>query len=106
MSNDTQRTWTRKDSEDAARLLQELAQRGKKAVEAVSSTQIFEPGVSLPEKGRGSAGGVANPRPAIVAILGWSRGNGIANNDNRRDRNVRGDNAPVAGRCCFQRFGE
>jgi hypothetical protein len=37
---------------------------------------------------------------ALRAIGCWTA------HDNRRDRNAEGWNAPVAGRCCFQRFGE
>ena len=101
MGNDTERGWTIKDAEDAARLLQGMAQRGKKAVEAVSSTQIQEPGVSLPVIADGSErlGVAANSNYRPHSVAGGRNGEG-------RDRNAEGWNAPVAGRCCFQRFGE
>jgi hypothetical protein len=111
MGNTDKRGWHKQDAEDAARLLAKLVQRGKKAVEAVSSTQIQIDRTcpsSLVENGPESIGGFLPSGPINAMPRGDERHGGtvIAANENSRDRNAEGDNVQVAGRCCFQRFGE
>ena len=97
--------------EAASRLLRRLSENAKRPG-AESAPEIHDSGTGPSSTGE-RAGNAANgdvtrhSRPAIVTSLGGS-GDGIhlAANCNRRDRNAEGDNVPVAGRCCFQRFGE
>jgi hypothetical protein len=88
MGNGTRKGWTKQDAEDAARLLQGMAQRGKKAVEAVSSTQIHIDG-DVPsgpvENAAGRLEGLQRPAAVIANAGGGSVGGSVlkAGNDNQ-----------------------
>ncbi len=72
-----ERTWTKTDGEDAARLLAEMVQRARKT-SGESPDKLQNPGESLPGERAGSRGntGEAMPQGSPQVTVALSRGGG------------------------------